>query len=828
MQLTTPPQSAPVSSPRAAPALSDAPALVALSGIGKTYGSTRANADVSVAIRPGEVIGLVGANGAGKSTLMRILCGATEPDTGTLAIEGRPVDFSAYTPRAAHAAGIRIVWQELSLCQNLSVAENFFIEQPGLTRTRPGWRTIYRRLAAEGLAAVFPDAGIDPGRQVAGLSLGQRQMVEIVRAASDPALKLLILDEPTSSLDAERSRQLQAYVRRRAADGLAVVFISHKLGEIVDVADRILVMRNGRLVRDDRAADASVARLVEAMGDPGAAAAARRTRAPALAGATVRVRIDGDVTAPLGRPVDLRAGEIVGLAGLEGSGQRPLLHAIFEPDKNGPVKRFGDASFVSGDRRREGVFALWSVLDNAAIGRVAHWPALKPVSRPELKARVRPWTDRLGLDAGRLDNGILDLSGGNQQKALLARALVDDADIVLLDDPTRGVDIGAKRDFYVVAAETAAAARLVVWHSTEDAEFLECDRVLVFAHGRIVRELVGAEITEEALIAASFTPAEAVAGDARNRPGPRPIAFLFQTVPFVALAGIFAVMASINPLVASSFGIDLLLTPAVALVLIALAQMFVVGGSEIDLGAGAFAGLVNVVSATLLVVSPAIGWAGLAGGLVGYALMGWLIQARAIPAIVVTLGASFIWAGLGLTLQPSPGGAAPPWLAAVASVSVPGVPTPLVLILLAGAVAVAIDRAPLGTVLRAFGSNPEALARGGWQPRRYAMVRYLIAGGFATAAGLFLTATNGSSDINAGSSFTLLSIAAIVIGGCQLIGGVIAPAGVVAGAVALSLIGAFLASLGISTDFNAAVQGGLLILILTLRGLAAGRSGHAG
>jgi ribose transport system ATP-binding protein len=218
----------------------------------------------------------------------------------------------------------------------------------------------------------------------------------------------------------------------------------------------------------------------------------------------------------------------------------------------------------------------------------------------------------------------------------------------------------------------------------------------------------------------------------------------------------------------------------------------------------------------------------LAGGLAGYALLAILIQTRGIPAIVVTLGASFIWIGIGRTIQPSPGGSAPDWLREVFAWQVPFLPTPLALILIAGVVALAIDRSPIGVVLRGFGSAPEALARLGWPPLRYAIWRYLIAGSFALTAGLFLTATNQASDINVGGAYTLLSVAGVVLGGCALLGGFISPMGVVAGAVTLALIGAALAMLGVGTDYNALVQGSLLILILGLRTLLGWRQGDAG
>lgn len=798
----------------------DSPPVVRLAGIGKSFGPTRANHQVDLVVARGQVLGLVGGNGAGKSTLMRILCGVHRADEGTLAIDGVDIDPALFDTALAQAGGVRMVHQELSLCDNLSVAENFFLESPEAAGTRPFWRRVYRAQAKAVLDAVFPDHGISVDAPVGHLQIGQRQMVEIARAAVAPRVRLIILDEPTSSLGPERSRQLRAFIRTQTARGISFIFISHKLQEVVDIADHVLVMRNGRSVWHGACADATVADLVQAMGGPTESAmrGRRAGRAAVAAGAPAIVRLSGALVAPLGHDVVLRAGEVVGLAGLEGSGQRDLLHRLHGRGDN-DVRRTGTASFVSGDRQKEGVFPLWSVLSNIALGRLEGRRPLGIVSDRAERAAARAAAERLKLDPDRFDSPILDLSGGNQQKALVARALVGNAGTVLFDDPTRGVDVAAKEDFYTVIAEVARAGRLVVWHSTEDVEFLECDRVLVFSEGRIVRELAGAEITEPAIVDASFTRPgidARPAGAAASGPAER----LVELAPFASLAFVFAMMAWVNSLTVSMFGLELLLGPAIALVLVALAQMFVVGGSEIDLGVGAFAGLVNVVSATLLVDSPLLGVATLAFGVLAYGLIGATIQLRRIPAIVVTLGAAFIWIGIGYTLQPTPGGSSPPWLTAAFGWYLGEVPATLVLIAVVGLAALAIDRSPLGVVLRGFGNNAPAMTLGGWSPLRYAVVRYMIAGLFAVAAGLSLTAINTASDINAGAPFTLISVASVVMGGCALLGGLISPLGVVAGALTLALVGALLGALGVSSDYNAAVQGCLLLAMLMLRALA--------
>ena len=795
--------------------------LVELQGITKAFGPTLANADVDFAVANSDVIGLVGGNGAGKSTLMRILCGITTPTLGHVRFDGTEESFLTYDASAAQTRGIRMVHQELSLCSALTVAENFFIETPGHVSLRPNWRAAYRDMSRAALDAVFPGNAIAVDARIDRLSIGERQMVEIARAAATPGVRLIVLDEPTSSLDLERSQQLRDYVRARARDGLAFIFISHKLQEIVDVASRVVVLRNGRIAWKGAVSESSVDGLVELMG--GDASAVHHKVDRARGGEDEAVHVGGQFVAD-GRSLSLYRGQVVGLAGLEGHGQKDLLRAIYEAKRGSPagVTRLAPASFVSGDRQKEGVFPLWNVLANIAIGRIAPRAALGLVSDRKERLAAAPAAESLRLDVNRFSSGILELSGGNQQKALVSRAVAAQTPIVLLDDPTRGVDIATKQDFYRLCSQLAREGRTLVWHTTEDVELLACDRVLVFAKGQIVRELTGPQLTEETIVAASFSNL----GTSGPRSEDQRLEFLLasrlvRAAPFIGLALVLAVMIAANPSVASVFGIDLLLMPALSLVLVTEAQMFVVGGSEIDLGVGAFAGLVSVLSATWLYDQPLLGSAAIVAALVAYALIGAVIQERKIPAIVVTLGASFIWSGIGYSIQPTPGGTSPEWLTAMTNWSIsPYVPTSILLIAAVALLGALMDRSPLGVILRGFGSNPTAMAASGWPPIRFAMVRYLIAGAFAAAAGLSLTAINASSDINSGNSYTLLSVAAVVMGGCALTGGIVAPIGAVIGAVTLALIGALLGALGVSSDFNAAAQGAVLIALLAMRYLA--------
>lgn len=799
------------------PSAHRAPDFLVLKDITKSYGPTLANAKIDLTVARGEVVGLVGGNGAGKSTLMRILCGATPPTLGEIAIAGERIPFAGYNAAVAQRHGIRMVHQELSLCTNLSVVENFFIEAPAGSNAAPGWRRRYRDRAQSALDDVFPEHRIDVSAAISQLNIGERQMVEIARACATPGVQLIILDEPTSSLGPERSSQLRTYITRRAAEGMSFIFISHKLNEIIAVASSIALLRNGQLVWRGDAVEASAEQLVTLMGGSQDIAQVDRNL-PLAASGEALITIDPSWRADNGGVITLRRGETIGLAGLEGSGQAELLHAIFQGNRPG-VKRHADANFVTGDRKKEGIFPLWDVLSNISIGRLSKRQGLSWISASAEQSAAVEAASRLRLDPDRMVSGITELSGGNQQKALVARSLVNDAPIILLDDPMRGVDIATKQDFYKLVDDIVPTGRTMVWHTTEDRELLTADRVLVLSRGKIVRELVGDEITEASIVEASFT-SETAGQAAIERPAFDWRRLFVTAMPYISLAIVFALMVRSNPMVATSFGLDLLLMPAVALALVAIAQMFIVGGSEIDLGAGAFAGLVSVLSATLLFEQPLLGAGCIALAVLGYAGMGAIIQTRKIPAIVVTLGASFIWLGIGLSIQPTPGGSSPAWLAAIVNWSLGGIPTAIILLVSVAAMALFIDRTPLGVVLRGFGNNPAAMTTSGWSALRFGVIRYLIGGLFAGAAGMVLTAINTASDINSGSSYTLLSVAAVVMGGCALFGGIISPLGVVVGAVTLSLIGALLGILNVSSDFNAATQGGVLLAILALRSLA--------
>ncbi|UDL87604.1 sugar ABC transporter ATP-binding protein [Mesorhizobium sp. PAMC28654] len=474
--------------------------IIRLDSAAKHFGAVRALDGVDFSVRSGECVGLVGHNGAGKSTLMHMVAGTLLPDSGQIAVRGhREQNYSV--PRAQRL-GIRCVFQELSLCPNLSVAENTRINHPSLRGF--GWRRKAADLITAKLDEIFPGHTISAADIAGDLSIGRRQMVEVARAftvTQDP-LELVILDEPTSSLDAHTAGQLLAFVRRFVASGHSCILISHLLGEVLGNADRIVVMRDGKIVAAAAADTFDRDKLVTAMGGAEAHKKAAASIAPRPEAGVLRVRARQQD----GRELVAHAGQIIGLAGLAGHGQTDLLLAIFAAATRARpgIEVTAPVALVAGDRQSDGIFPQWSIARNIGIRSLARLRAGLLIS-PQREAELAEfWQRKIGIRTPDMNNNIFSLSGGNQQKALFARALGSDADIVLMDDPMRGVDIGTKLEVYDLVREEARQGRTFLWYTTETEELDNCDHIHVFKNGRIVANLRRDELTEEKIIQSSF------------------------------------------------------------------------------------------------------------------------------------------------------------------------------------------------------------------------------------------------------------------------------------------------------------------------------------
>ncbi|HUG21536.1 MAG TPA: sugar ABC transporter ATP-binding protein [Albitalea sp.] len=482
--------------------------LLEAAGIRRSFGAVQALRGVDLRLARGESVGIVGHNGAGKSTLMNILGGSLAPDGGRLMLSGRDIP-RGFGVREAQRLGIRCVFQELSLCANLTLAENMHVAQPGGGAI--GWRQRAGALLMASLDGIFPGHGLHPGDVVGDLPIGKRQAVEIARAftAGRDPVEIVILDEPTSSLDLRAAQQLLAHIRAFVAQRKTCVLITHKLREIFDAADRVVVMRDGQVVDDVATARTDRSRVVAAMGQseqPPRDAAAQR--AVASTGSVV-VRANagaGDRCA-----LTARRGEVIGLAGLAGHGQTRLLMRVRDAASryrsDADLQVHAAAAFVAGDRQADGIFSLWSIARNMTLPSLARFRRRLLIDPAAERAAVDTWRERMGLVTPDVGLSIVSLSGGNQQKVLFARALSSPAELILMDDPMRGVDVGTKRDVYGLIAEQARGGRTFLWYTTEFDELFHCDRVYVFNNGRIVGEIERDALSEERVLSLSFEDA---------------------------------------------------------------------------------------------------------------------------------------------------------------------------------------------------------------------------------------------------------------------------------------------------------------------------------
>jgi len=483
-------------------------------GVRKSFGATAALAGVDLRVGPGEVLAVVGENGAGKSTLMKVLAGVVRPDAGTMLLDG--VAYAPQSPRDARAAGVAMIHQELALAPHLTVAENV------LLGTEPArWGLLDRRALRAAARAALADLGrpdIDPAAVVSTLPIADRQVVEIARAVAVDC-RVLVLDEPTSSLTAADVRHLEALVKRLRDRGHAILFISHVLEEVRSFADRVTVLRDGATAGGGALAGLDDATIVRWM--VGRAVTELYPRSSRTPGPVV-LEVDGLAGRRLPRAASLtlRRGEVLGIAGLVGAGRTELVRAIFglEPVRSGTVRvaaHVGPASparrwsqgvgMVSEDRKGEGLALDLSVADNLTLSRLGGLGPPGFVGAGRQADAARRWLEPLRIRCRDVAQPVAALSGGNQQKVALARLLHHDVDVLVLDEPTRGIDVGAKARIYEVIDELATRGRAILLVSSHLPELLGvCDRVAVMRRGvlgpaRPVDEIDDRSVMQEAI-----------------------------------------------------------------------------------------------------------------------------------------------------------------------------------------------------------------------------------------------------------------------------------------------------------------------------------------
>jgi ribose transport system ATP-binding protein len=826
------------SSPTAA-AANGAPAAggIALkcSHITKRYPGVVALDDVSLEVRAGEVHGMVGENGAGKSTLMAIAAGATVPDEGEVYIDGKLLDRPS--PDLARQLGLAIVYQEPALMPDLTIAENLAI---GTSKNRrPGWWST-SEWARQAMADwTQGDRKIDPTLAVRDLGPDIRFIVEISKAlAQEP--KVLLLDEPTEHLAADDVEILFKQVRKLAAAGTAVVYISHRIPEVQRISDRISVLRDGVFQGTFEASAISQEQIVTTIVGraldtefPPKRSAAEPLGEPVLAVSGLRSDRFRDFH------LTIHPGEIIGLAGVDGNGQTEVIRALagMIPAK-GDVKvgdrsvRLGNnasasdagVAFIPSDRHREGMMSILGVRENVAVGNLKEYSQGGFMNTRKERAAVADRLTALAVKTPTLDTRIESLSGGNQQKVVLGRALERKPKVILADEPTQGVDVGARLEIFrfLRKAVNDGAGALIVASDGAELEGL-CDRTLVLSRGQVVSELAGDDVTEQKMTEAALTSTTSRASDVTVRSQSRVRRFLRgdlapPAIVAAATIGLAAYTATQSSFFLTGAAFTGILTLFAALAFASMAQQVVMISGGIDLSVGPLMGFLVVIASFVIVPGKSqsllvVGWLLLVAIALTVGLVNWFPTLLKVPPFLTTLVTYTALQGLSLLFRKTVGGEINvdvltslgkkigwfPWVAVVA-------------IVLGLALEYALRRSTWGVKLRAVGSSPEHAHAVGIKVGRIQLSAYLVGGLLVFLASLVLMTQVGAGDPTAGITYTLTSITAVVIGGASIFGGRGAFVGALVGAALIEQINTSVSFLAVNTAWQTYLLG-LLILV---------------
>jgi ribose transport system permease protein/ribose transport system ATP-binding protein len=807
--------------------------VLSLSEVVKTFPGVVALGGVSLDVIEGEVHALVGENGAGKSTLMAVAAGALSWDSGTIQIGGQPL--TEPSPALAQSLGISVVYQHTSVLDDLTVAENLLYCVPAHRRAAAESRSAW---VTEQLAAV--GAHFNSRTRVGDLSVAERQLVEIAKAlALRP--KVLVLDEPTEALTAAETERLFVQIAKIKSNGTAVVYISHRLPEVRRIADRISVLRDGRFHGTFDAAGVSEEDILSLIiGRSVDRVFPDKTTQDAGAVALLTAR---DVRNEIlqGVALEVVPGEVVGLAGVEGNGQHEFIRALaglapvtgeivvrgsaVKPSDPVSSKDHG-IIYLPGDRHAEGVLLTLSVRENLTLLVLKTLARTGFVSRAREIEMVNHYVDSLAIKTPSTEATIANLSGGNQQKVLFARSMAADPVIFLADEPTRGVDAGARIELYRVVRTIAKAGAGVVVLSSDAVELAGlCDRVLVFSRGKIVRSLTGGDLTEEKITGAAIgaetqREKQEETGSARLR---RFLSGDFAPVLILAalviLLGIYT--TAVNDKFLSVRSVNGILFLASALAFVSIGQLIVLLTGGIDLSVGPLTGLV-VVILSFFAGEEYGPWFFVLGILLALAvaavigfLNGFLIRIVKLSPLITTLAMFIALQGVSLMLRSTPDGFFRRSIMQTLTTHFGALPAAFILVVVTTILLeLALRRTRFGMEIRAIGSNEVAAYRLGAQVNRSCIMAYVLCSLFAALGGILLSAQIGVGDPTVGQNYTLQSISAVVLGGASIFGGRGSFLGALAGVVLVQEITATTGFLGLGTAWQYWLPG-ILILAAT-------------
>ncbi len=803
---------------------------LAISGLTKTFPGVRALSAVDFDCRAGEVHALVGENGSGKSTMIKIASGVLSCDEGTVVIGG--IELGSGDVQRARKLGLFTAYQDTALIAELSVADNIALSFNAIGEAPPS-----------DLAAIFGpfDLPFKATDTVAALGPGARQLLEVARAMAHKP-RVLMLDEPTAALDMRLAAKLEGIIKQVRDSGTAIVYVSHRLAEVRRLADRLTVLRDG-VVRGSYSSQSwEIDEIVELM--VGASTDLEFPTREAPKDSATRLELQ-DLQGPAFGPVSVRvrAGEIVGVAGAEGNGQRALLRGIIGMGRSGGsvsidgkvAKRMTPKSalaagvnFQSGDRAAESVFAPMSVMDNATSQLEREAGPLGLSLNRKLRPAFQEATQRLGIVAASPFQPISGLSGGNQQKSVLARATLRPPKVLIVDEPTQGVDARARMSIYRVLAKAADDGLAVVVNSSDSAELAGlCDRVLVMSRGRVVEEL--AAPTTESRIVHGFVSATDVVEthDIRTQrfatlrrffnrvSGQVPIAVLIVLILALAFYA-----GNRSPYFWTQVNLANCLLLTLPLAIVALGQQFNMLSGLFDISIGSTMSLaVVLISMTLpdltlksvLVTSGLLVFAFLCVG--GFNSL--LIEALKVTPIVATVASMGVVAGVAIVLRPQMEGLIAPGLAVLIAQGVSFVPVAVIVLV---AVVVALEfwlyGKKGGLALRAVGFNDESSLRVGVRVTRIRVGALMVCAFGAVLAGVFLASQTGVGSNSVGAGYALPCFAAVFLGGAVLTGGRGSFVGALLGALFLSLINNVTPLLRISDAWREILYGIVLLVAI--------------
>ena len=783
--------------------------VMELRGISKNYSGVAALTDVSLKINAGEVHALLGENGAGKSTLMNVASGTVAPSSGDLVIHGERYD--ALTPALANKLGIAIVHQHPAVLKDLTVLENLQVALP---------RSVFKGRAADKVGAELLERvglKISLKLRVEDLTIAQKHLLEIAKAlATTP--KILVLDEPTAALGQDSVELLFQLVAKEIANGTAVIYITHRLAEVRELADIVTVLRDGHLMATspiDKITDAEL--LAQIIGRELNSTFPKKHKK--VAGAKPNLVVKG-LTGDGFTDVSIEAypGQIIGIAGVVGNGQSQLLKALSgQADFNGSIEingvaktahqLNGKAALMPADRQREGVMMRMSVRENSALASLKKFKILGLLSRKKEVNQVYDTLTSLSIKAPSLEAPVSALSGGNQQKVVMARALLSDPVMILADEPTQGVDVGARSELYDILRQASADGIPVVVASS-DAKELEglCDTVYVLSRGQVVKTLHDGENREEAMIEAAVTSTTKVIRIEREQReqklGNEGFAVKFRRflrgdyAPPVMLAIVMVALALYimpkSDTYLGDFNITSILLLVSALGFVGIGQTTVMMTGGIDLSTGPLAGFLVVIASFFIndeapmtaIVMGLVTMAVVAAivGLVNSAL----IRFVKFTAIAATLTTYIAIGGFAFILRPEPDGYISVAFADILNAAIGPIPYVFIAVAISAIVMeLLLRKSRWGWQLRAVGSNEESARKVGVKTTRSIMGAYVISSLFVFLGSVLLAVQLGIGDASQGVTYTLTGITAVVLGGTSLMGGRGTYIGTLMGAVLL-------------------------------------------